>query len=214
MASEVDICNIGLSNIRAGGINSLNEASLQAQQCKLKYPYVRDMVLKDAPWKFAHKLAPAALLVDTVFNWKYAYQYPADCLHINRLVLNVELFSTAMLHRFDAYDVTLPDIRKQVDYDVFNINGNRVITSNEAELRIDYRSRVTDPNLFDSQFIMALSWLMAAELAVPVVGAETGRAFRKDALSMYSSLISAAAASNGNQRYSAPVESEFVTARR
>ena len=45
MASEVEICNLALSNIRAGSINSLTEGSLQAQICKLKYPILRDLCI-------------------------------------------------------------------------------------------------------------------------------------------------------------------------
>ena len=45
MTSVVDICNLALSNIRAGSINNIDEVSLQAQQCKLKYPFMRDRLL-------------------------------------------------------------------------------------------------------------------------------------------------------------------------
>lgn len=213
MASEVEICNLALSNIRAAGINSLNEASLQAQQCKLKYPIVRDMVLSQANWGFSRKLAPLALLTDTVFNWKYAYQYPSDCLFINRLILNYELFVAGVNRPVDILSTNAPDLNKQVAYEVFNIDGNRVIASNEVDLRIDYRSRVTNPNLFSTASIMATSWLLASELALPIVGAEAGRALRSDALNMYQSYLASAAAETNNQRYSAPLDSEYITVR-
>ena len=46
MASEIDICNLALGHIRAGTINSLDEGSVQAKQCKLKYPIMRDQITK------------------------------------------------------------------------------------------------------------------------------------------------------------------------
>jgi hypothetical protein len=152
MASEVDICNMALSGIRGGSINSLDEASLQAQQCKLKYPFLRDMLLRDVPWNFAHKEDALALLTDDLFNWVYAYQYPSDCLYINRLILNFEEFGdtgdgvTRSRHIEDIYS---PDLGRQVKYEIQNLDGNRVIAANEPTLRISYRKKITDPNLFD-----------------------------------------------------------------
>lgn len=213
MTSEVEICNLALSNIRSAGINSLTEASIQAQNCKLKYPLVRDNVLKQAPWGFAHKQDALAVLTDDIFNWLYSYQYPSDCLYINRLIPNYELFVSGVSRPADILGAVLPDLNKQVAYQIFNVNGNRVIAANEPSLRIDYRARVTDPNLFDPTCIEAMSWLLSAELAIPIVGGEAGRSLRVDALNMYKSYLSSAAADNQNQRYSAPLDSEFVTIR-
>lgn len=213
MASEVEICNMALSEIRAGSINSLTESSLQAQQCKLKYPFLRDMLLRDVPWNFAHKVDALALLTDDLHNWVYAYQYPSDCLYINKLILNFEEFGdtgdgvTRARHIEDIYT---PDLNRQVKYEVMNVDGNRVIAANEPELRISYRKKVTDPNLFDSLFIMAFVQLLAANLAVPVVGAEVGRQLKKDAFDLYSAYISEAIEATMNESYVPPVDSDFI----
>ena len=90
MASEVEICNLALSNIRAGSINSLNEGSVQAQLCKLKYPILRDRCLREIPWQFNHKIRALAPVTTDIFNWGYAYSYPVDCLKIHRLVGSYE----------------------------------------------------------------------------------------------------------------------------
>ena len=214
MASEVELCNMALSNIRSSGINSLSESSLQAQQCKLKYATVRDMVLADADWGFNSVLAPLAVLSGvSIFNFLYAYQRPVDCLYINRLVLNYPYYSSGISTPLQNLGVISPDLDKQVAYREFNSNGVRVIASNEASLYIDYRARVTDPNLFNTAFMIALSWLLAAAVAIPIVGAEQGRALRADALNLYKSYVAAAAASAMSQRYTAPRDSEFITAR-
>jgi len=216
MASEVEIANLALSNIRAGSINSLNEASLQAQQCKLKYPVVRDMLLRDFPWQFAHSIAPLALLTDEIFNYAYTYQYPSDCLYVNRLILNwesVEANESAISTRYYDRDLYGPNLKAQVAYSVFNISGNKVIASNEQDLRIDYRARVTDPNLFDSTFIMALAHLLAAEVAISIVGVEAGRVLRSESLKMYNTYVASAANSNMNEQYHESSDSEFITGR-
>ena len=215
MASEVEICNMALSNIRAGSINSLDESSLQAQQCKLKYPFLRDMLLRDVPWNFAHKVGVLALLTDDLFNWVYAYQYPSDCLYINNLILNFEEFGdtgdgvTRARHIEDIYT---PDLGRQVKYEIQNVDGNKVIAANEPELRISYRKKVTDPDLFDTLFIQAFAQLLASELAIPVVGAEVGRKLKSDALKLYESYLLEATATTKNESYVPPVESDFINA--
>lgn len=217
MASEVEICNLALSNIRAGSINSFTEASLQAQQCKLKYPFLRDMLLRDVPWSFAHKVDTLAVLTDDLFNWVYSYQYPSDCLYINRLILNYEAFGdtgdgvTRSRHIEEIYT---PDLDKQVKYELQNVDGNRVIAANEPELKISYRKKVTDPNLFDSLFIQAFVQLLTSELAIPIVGAEVGRQLRADAYQLYQGYILEATAATMNESYIEPRDSDFITIRR
>lgn len=229
MTSVVEICNIALSNIRAGSINSLTEGSLPAQQCNLKYDILRDQILRDAPWQFARKVRPLSLLSDVdIFNWSFAYQYPSDCLYINQLILNWEQFSSdqpglasrnrvyrnSYLYGGGGYDDHLRgDFNRQIEYQVHNVNGNRVIAANDEELRIEYRARVTDPNLFDNQFIMGFSHLLAAELAIPLVGTEKGRQLRSDSLSIYNAYINAAVASNANEQFYPTPDSELILTR-
>ena len=216
MASEVDICNLALSNVRGGSINSLDESSLQAQQCKLKYPLIRDMLLSDFTWGFNKSIKALAELSSVdLFNWAYAYQYPSDCLHVIKLIPNVEQFSQSdgalRSHRIE--DLYGSQFDQQIKYEVFNEDDGKVIASNEQQLRIVYRKKVTDPNLFDNLFLMAFSWMLSAELAIPIVGVEAGRPLRQDALTMYKHYIEAATAKNANEQYTEPRESEFITVR-
>jgi len=127
MSSEITICNLALSHIRVGSINALTEASIQAQQCKLLYPILRDSVLENAPWQFATRIVSLAELTDVeVFNFAYAYQYPSDCLKIKRLILNWET-----INRDDSqfYGNNLPILNTQapVPYRVFNDDGNNLL---------------------------------------------------------------------------------------
>jgi hypothetical protein len=174
------------------------------------------MLLTDVPWNFNHKVDVLAVLADVdVFNWVYSYQYPSDCLHVNKLILNFEEFGgtgdgvTRSRHIEEIYS---PDLDRQVKYKVFNVNNNRVIAANEPCLRIDYRMKITDPNLFDNLFIQVFSWLMSAELSVPLVGAETGRKLRADAQTMYNQYLNEAVANNMNEGYTEPLDSEFINA--
>jgi hypothetical protein len=218
MTSAVEICNLALSNIRASSINSLDESSLQAQQCKLKYPFMRDRLLAELPWGFNRKIRALSLLTTEIFNWAYAYQYPTDCLKIHRLVGAHEELANAdadvVSRLLDSQLLPLKDLRTQVPYEVFNFSDNKTIGANEADLRIDYSAKVTDPNLFSSDFTLALSHLLASELAIPIVGAENGRQLRSDSLQLYKSYLDAAMANDLNDGYDTPALSEFETIRR
>ena len=219
MTSEVEICNLALSYIRAGSINSLIESSVQSQLCKLKYYPLRDQMLEDSGWQFASSIVALATLTDTVFNWVYVYQYPTDCLYINRLIPDIAEFSatngtSAASSRY--YDRGLPQLNLneiKVPYKIYNINGNKVITANDKNLRIDYRQRVTDPNLFSSNFILALSHLLAADLAIPIVGIDKGRGLRKDELQIYQSFVNAGIRNELSEQYDVIPDSQFITVR-
>lgn len=218
MASEVEICNLALAHIRAGSINSLDEASVQAQYCKLFYPVLRDQMLEDSPWQFARGLEPLAVLEETLFNWVYVYQYPTDCLHINRLVLNLEQInsessSIAVGSRYHHERLARPNFNRQVEYKIYNTDDNKVIASNHCELRIDYRKRITDLNLFSNSAILALSHLLASELATPLVGVDKGRPLRSDELTVYKSYLGSAIDNELNEQFTAIADSEFINVR-
>jgi len=214
--SEVSICNTALSYIRAGGINSLTEGSAQAQQCLLHYSTTRDQVLVAAPWGFAHKLDVLALRTDTLFNWAYLYQYPSDCMHINKLVIN---FSAVTQPSSGAYRPRLleelhnPDLDREVPYQVYNVNGQKVIASNYPDLRIDYQVNITDTNLFDINAAEAIARLLASKLAVPLVGGQVGTSYEKAQFDNYMGIVAEAMADNLNERFIASVDSEFVSVR-
>lgn len=218
MTSEVEICNLALSNVRAGSINSLDEGSLQAQTCKLKYSIIRDRLLTELSWGFNRRITPLAVLTTEIFNWAYAYQYPSDCLKILRLVgaheelLNADADVVSRL--LDSQLLPLRDIRNKVAYEVFNFDDNKTIGANEADLRIDYAIKITDANLFSNDFVMAFSHLLGAELAIPLVGVESGRQLRSDSLAIYQSYLDAALVNDLNDGHEDPGDSEFVTVRR
>jgi hypothetical protein len=218
MTSEVEICNLALSNIRAGSINSLTESSVNSQQCKLKYPVLRDQMLQDSPWQFARSLKPLALLTDTVFNWVYTYQYPSDCLFINRCHIDFAEVSSdtgtsSVASRFYDRGLPRPNLNHQVPHKIYNIDGNKVIASNDENLRIDYRKRIEDPNLFSLNFVMALSHLLAANLAIPLIGVDKGRSLRSDELTIYKMYVNSAIENELNEQFTEIPDSDFINIR-
>jgi hypothetical protein len=218
MASDIDICNLALGNIRAGTINSLTENSVQAKQCALRYPILRDQMLQDSPWQFAGAVKPLALLVAELFDWAYVYSYPVDCLRINKLIpnyqgINAENRTSGLYYPYRDEDIYRLSPNPVIEYKIYNLNGVKVIGCNYSDIRIDYRVKITDPNLFSTNFTMALSHLLAAEIAIPIVGVEQGRILRADSLSMYESYLNAGIVNELNEQAQEIAESEYITIR-
>lgn len=218
MASQIQIVNLALSNIRAGSINSLTEASLPAQVASLKYDILRDRCLTEIPWQFARHILPLASVTTEIFNWGYAYSYPINCLDIARLIPEHEELTTdtttgVVSKLRDSEIISLKTRRTQIAYEVFNFDGVKLIGADETNLRIDYTIKIENPNLFSNDFILAFSHLLAAEMAVPIVGGEQGREFRKDSLALYDRYLKSAITTDLNDGHIEPSESEFITAR-
>lgn len=164
------------------------------------------------PWQFNRKIAPLAVLDIEIFNWGVAYQYPVDCLSILRLVGEQEQVEDGV-HRRTYDELHIEYRRSDTPYEVFNFDNNKVIGCNSTNMRIDYAAKVENPDLFSDDFILALSHLLASELAIPIVGAEQGRALRSDSLSLYNEYLTSAMASDHNDHHNMTTESEFVTIR-
>lgn len=203
MASEVEICKLALSNIRARSINSLTESSVEAQQCKLKYSIVRDFLLRDVPWQFAREVKALALRTDEPLEWVYAYQYPSDCLNVRYITADFgfkDQTADGIAYR-DRYDVWFVEPERQVPFELGSFSDGKAILTDQEDAYAVYTKRVTDPNQYDSQFILAFSWYLASELAVPLVGGDQGRTYRNDALQMYRAIVNAAVAADGNEKH-------------
>lgn len=215
MASEVQICNIALSQIRASTINSLNEQSVQARQCALMYPLLRDQMLQDSPWQFASAVKPLAKLDSTFFNWAYVYQYPADCLRVNRIIPNIEEINNANAGlNYYRHEAHRPNYNDFTEYKIYNQNGNKIICSNLDELRIDYRVKVTDTNMFSRNFTLALAHLLGSEIAVAISGAEIGVPLSQSCLAKYQYYLNAGIANELNEQQALPTESEYISIRK
>ena len=146
------------------------------------------------------------------------YQYPTDCLKVQRLVGAHEELANAdadvVSRLLDSQLLPLKDLRNQIPYEVFNFDDNKTIGTNEADLRIDYAAKITNPDLFSTDFIMAFSHLLSSEIAIPIVGAKEGRELRSDSLQLYKVYLDAAMANDLNDGFDTPALSEYETIRR
>lgn len=193
-ASEISIVNLALGHIGTRStIASLSEASTEARVARLYYEPTRDEVLSMAFWNFSKKTATLALLKSapgTPSNptgatewsdaypappWLYEYAYPADCIQMRSLVpqvqtgvIGVPLFSSSIgMYPY----VQGPAARFEAATDTDDTGAQiNVILTNMYQAIGQYTMQVTNPTLFSSQFVMALSFALAAKMCNQLTG--------------------------------------------
>lgn len=169
--SVVQICNTALARVGTSNfIDSLNEASQEAQVCKLLYEQTRDRVLREVYWPFARAFETLALISGNsgkawANEWLYAYRYPTDACVIRRIL-------TPLGPR-----QVIPE-----PYDIAQDAAGRIILTNMKDAGVEYTRKIEDPIQFDPSFTSALAWLLAAEIAMPLSAVD---GLRKQAMQMY-----------------------------
>lgn len=144
--SKVSICNLALLRIGQSRIQSLDEASNEARYCSQAYDPVRRSVLRDHPWSFALKTASLAQLATTPTDYDYSYQMPSDCLKLVRTIGE----------EADEYD--------------YELREGRMLVTDAESVDILYVFDAEDSAYFDDAFVEALSYRIAADIALPLTG--------------------------------------------
>ena len=154
MASEVQIAKLALQHIGdRWDISDLTEATPEAEQVNLVFDDTRDALLRQHPWNFGKKYASPATLSGTVpGNWTYMYAYPTDAVRVNGIIDPVE---TGTPIKFEV---------------ARNASDVKVVLTDQEDAEFFYTARITDTVQFDPEFTMALSYALAARLAMPLTG--------------------------------------------
>lgn len=152
MAAQVDkvyICNQAL--IETGNdvsIESLDEKSPEAQRCKRLFDSTYKTLLSQYNFSFSEKLVQLSRISDNVLGYKYSYSYPAEALRINNVYMSEEDYKLKK------------HIDREQNFTVSNINGNKVILSNDdcpfASINIEPNIS-TLPETFVRVFVLKLA---------------------------------------------------------
>lgn len=187
MPSVVDICNLALSHLGdTGTVASIDppEGSAQSEHCARFYPIARDTMLEMHPWNFATRRATLALLDVPTWTWEYAYSLPSN---------TVKVLSVLPSHVDD-------DLESEPYETEAGADGSLVIRTNLAEATVRYTMRVEDPTRFSPLFTEALTRLLAAYLAGPVIKGDAGRKAGLAQMQLFQQMASRAMVSDANQR--------------
>lgn len=150
MYSQVEICNMALTNYGGGGIMSMDENTEEARVLNLIYDNCRQAVLSEGIWNFATAYTDTGLaLMEGVSHpiYSYVYSMPRNCLKVLQIYSN-------------SFD--LADARFKCDFEVFNCNMNKAIATNVKEAKAKYVVDVTTSNLYTPEFVTCLSYLLAS----------------------------------------------------
>jgi hypothetical protein len=155
----IGICNMALSQLKASGILSFDDNTEEAYQCARMYDFCREALLRRLPWSFARRVAPLALTAHKSPLWEFLYRYPADCLFVRR-VFNAERPERTRW----GYQQGRQTMKA---WDVFGVSeAEKVIGANVSAAYLDYTSDVKNAENFPPDFITALYYYLASELAL------------------------------------------------
>ena len=144
--SETSIANAALLRVGSKPITSMDDENDRADTCKRLYPYVRDSLLTEHEWGFCIQRASLSRLVDAPsFGFLYQYQIPGDVLKLIEIYSSTKAFHQFKWHR----------------------EGTAILTDQE-DISIVYKAKVTDTTQFPADFRMALESKLAAQIAYPL----------------------------------------------
>jgi len=199
--SDIDIANMAISHVGASSdIESFNEKSTEAIQCKTWYDQSRLMALAAFDWGFARRRLTAALHGDTISEtatdplagvWGYRYEYPADCVKMRKIQK-----STA-----PPDDLVPFNIETSLD------GQEKTVLTDMEDAVFVYTFDQKGTELFNPMFIQAFSHLLASQIAFAVTNK---RKIKIEQFSLYQSVIRSAAAEDANEGIAEPVRDAEV----
>jgi len=216
MTDEVSICNRALAMIGSRStISSINpsDGSNEANQCALWYYSTRDALLRAAHWNFTRtQIQLTQLKASTDVNstcpapWAFEYAYPSNCMKMRFIAPylppnvqpgSIPLTTGTQGPAINGVNYWNRPVRFLVanDLDVNN-NDSTVILTNEPMATGIFTKQITNPQLFDSNFVKALEASLAAFL-IPSIN--MNMTLLKLQISLAESYITQARVSDGNE---------------
>jgi hypothetical protein len=173
-ASRIGLCNKAISRIKAKEIQSLDEASLEARECRRHYPDVISEMLGGAhDWSFQNRRVALAANAtnERSGEWLFAYAVPADLGTAIRLLPDLTSLGT-------GYPVPLPGEPYAETwalgglYDSPYLIENGVIYSNIENATLEYGIDDIEEVVLTALVQRAIYTDLASRLASPVKGNE------------------------------------------
>lgn len=188
MASEVQICNLALSNIGdKANVSSISppDPTVQAGHCSRFYPHARDIVQEQGDWTFCKtRIALASVANPLSASWGFAYSLPNEHLRAIKILYPNAVDESA------GQDFVLET----------NAAGQFELYTNVDDACLVYVKREVDTGRFSAMFVDTLSWLLASYLAGPILKGKVGATQRESAYKVYLVRLPVARATDMNQQ--------------
>lgn len=199
--TQLQIINLALSHL---GQNPITQTELTADTSPSAiaandyWEPCQDEVLGEAAWSFAtvtQSLSAIETLEDV--EWSYMYDYP----------------TLAVSSIWNVFNEGTPTTKGKQEFEVKYVpsESNKVIFSNLEDAIAEYTYQVTDPLIWSHKFCMAMSYLLAARMAVPLA-ADTDKALK--ILGIYAPILDEAKRLDASSKIKKPPQSSsYVNAR-
>lgn len=200
MASKVGICNLALSHLGVGkDINNFEtERSEEAQACRTFYDQALQQTLRDFEWPFATRFIELTQVEeDPTTEWAFSYSYPSGCLFFRRILSG---------SRNDTTDT-------KINYRIVGDTSAQLIYTDLEDAVAEYTFNATDPNVYPSDFVQALSLRLAYYIAPRVTKGDPFK-IRNEVAALYLSELSKAQSNAMNEEQSELLpDAEMIRAR-
>lgn len=184
MASDVDICNLSLSNLgEEANIQSIDppDASVAAEKCAQFYPIARDVVL-ELGWSCNTRRENLASVTNPVDAWAFAYSLPTTCMK-----------PLAVYPPGTTDDLQSEDFKVEAAAD-----GSPILYTNTQNAVLVYLIHVTATGRFTPGMVVSISWLLSAYVAGPVIKGKAGVVAANGARQQYQLEVKQAQMSDAN----------------
>lgn len=157
ITSKVQICNMALTHLgNYGSVNNIDSPRNSAETSfALWYDITREYVLRLTMPNFAlERRIVAQKSTAPDFGYGFAYEYPSDCLKVLG---------------FGNID------QKDKEY---TIEGSDILMNEDftTGLKLRFIKNITDVGLFSADFVILLSWYLAAHTALDITQSQEKRA--------------------------------------
>lgn len=168
--SQLEVCNLALARLPAQEIASIDEASLEARECRRFYPQVVSDMLEGAhDWSFGNKRTVLAQVAnDRPSEWSYAYALPVDLGGPIRVIPDFDSLGLSIPIPLpgDPYAEMWASQLASIAVD-YEIQGEFLYT-NASSATLDYTINDIAGVRVSQLAITAIATDLAARLAVPI----------------------------------------------
>ncbi|MBY7649723.1 MAG: hypothetical protein C4617_04445 [Candidatus Liberibacter europaeus] len=134
------IANKALQKLGVSRIESFDEGSEEAENCKLALPFVLGYLFRSYDWRFANTSTKLARFNDKK-NGKYVFPLPADCVYL----------------------------RTNNQDSPWTLEGNYLLSDDNSPIEISYTKLVLNPDEWDAIFRECIVLKLAIEICDKLV---------------------------------------------
>lgn len=150
MASKVSICSGASLLVGAAPFSDMSDGTTSARLALNLFDDVQDDLLRAHPWSFATKRVKLSPLASKpAYGFKYEFNTPSDMIRL----LSIDSFYVGQN---------------------FKLEGGRIL-ANVSALDLCYVFRNTDVSTWPSDFVNAVKYELASQIAYPIAKSDTLR---------------------------------------